>query len=143
MNKSLQKMIFIFVLLFSLTSCISLEKREKYNTFYNTDIMPYYPTYTVYNENVIAKRNFLLISIIGIPYVILDYIGSTIIDTVMLPFDIYRNNVTIPKRIAEEEDKKNYDYTIWCGIFNCGDCYFFNELFWTCFNFSNFWSDYK
>ena len=104
MNKNLQKMIFVFTVLFSLTSCISLEKREKYNAFNNTDLMPYYPTYTVDNYNVMAKRNYLLITIIGIPYVLLDYVGSTVIDTVMFPFDIYRNNVTIPKRIAQEEN---------------------------------------
>lgn len=96
-------LIFICLMLLSLlTGCNSLEKREFYdskNEVGRYEEMPYFPTFSKQNSETQRMRNTLFTtSIIGIPYVIVDYTTSTIIDIVALPFDIYRNNVEVPER---------------------------------------------
>ena len=97
-----KKLFIISVCLTLMAGCMSLEKRDYYDdtfSFGRFKEMPYFPTYTVPNSEAQTLRNyFSTISIIGIPLVVLDYASSTVLDIVLLPFDIYRNNVTIPER---------------------------------------------
>lgn len=93
----------LFVILICLTlmvNCTSFQMRAEYDTevgrFWE---IPYFPTFNgPYSENIGYRNALLTMSIIGIPYLIVDYTCSTVLDIVLLPFDVYRNKVVIPER---------------------------------------------
>ncbi|WP_177161423.1 YceK/YidQ family lipoprotein [uncultured Fusobacterium sp.] len=112
-----KKLFIISVCLTLMAGCMSLEKRDYYDdtfSFGRFKEMPYFPTYTVPNSESQTLRNyFSTVSIIGIPLVVLDYASSTVLDIVLLPLDIYRNNVVIPERQKYKKvlDELLVDYT--------------------------------
>lgn len=90
-----------------MVACTSLNKREPYNnesSFFYKEEIPYFPTLTAPNTDIVNFRNNMgLITVIGIPYIIVDYTCSIVMDLFLLPADIYRNNFLLPR---DEEWKK-------------------------------------
>lgn len=101
------KKISIALISLLLVGCISLNKRDEYSSTKSPgryEEMPYFPTLTVQDSETIKMyKSVLTHSIIGIPILAVDYIGSIAIDTVCLPFDVHRNLSDIPKRKEYKE----------------------------------------
>lgn len=112
----MKKKLLILLLILTLVGCTSIEKRKIYDkgNHYEAKKIPYIPTFSApAPESLGLKNNFFIVSIIGIPYVVGDYICSTIMDIFLLPSDIYRNNVIVPKRqklLELGNEKANVQY---------------------------------
>ncbi|NME36472.1 MULTISPECIES: hypothetical protein [Fusobacterium] len=97
----MKKKLSVLLLILTLVGCTSIEKRKIYDrgNHYEAKEIPYIPTFSAPTPEVLGlKNNLFIVSIIGIPYVVGDYICSTIMDIFLLPSDIYRNKVIVPKR---------------------------------------------
>ena len=73
--------------------------------------IPYYPTYRSIYSQVDEKYPSLFFWSfgLGVIYIIPDIVFSTVFDTLLLPFDIYRNNITIRRRVNAINERASKD----------------------------------